>query len=224
VTGKDNGDGGTTKGQAEHGADGTMTRQYGGFGRRQFLALAGLSMTLGACASSAPTALYGLTAADGSGLAGRRKGSQVLVTRPRALKALDTEYIAVVEDGPVYSYLPNVAWADSLPSVVQSKIVETLQNTNRLRGVGMPGDGLLIDYQLQTELRAFELRVDGQNRGAVEIAAKLVNDRNGRTVSSRVFRAETPSGGAGPDQAVAALNRSADQVLAQMASWALQSI
>jgi len=208
----------------EDGANGTMTRQSGGLSRRHLLGFAGVSLVLGACANSAPTALYGLSAADSSGLAGRRKSAQVLVTRPRALKALDTEYIAVVEQGPVYSYFPNVAWADSLPSVVQSKIVETLQNTNRLRGVGLPGDGLLIDYQLQTELRAFELRVDGRNRGTVEIAAKLVNDRNGRNVSSRVFRAETSSGGTAPDQAVTALNRSADEVLAQMASWTLQSI
>ncbi|GGB37116.1 ABC transporter [Roseibium aquae] len=201
-----------------------MTRHSGDTGRRHFLALVGGSLLLSACSSSGPVALYGLSAAADPGAPGRRSSAQVLVTRPRALKALDTEYIAVAEPGPIYSYFPNVAWADSLPSVVQSKIVETLQNTNRLRGVGMPGDGLLIDYQLQTELRAFELRVGGSSRALVEIAAKLVNDRNGRTVASRVFRVESSAGTTDPDRAVAALNRSADQVFSQIAEWTLQSI
>jgi cholesterol transport system auxiliary component len=146
------------------------------------------------------------------------------VPRPRALKALDTNYIAVVDRGPVYSYFPKAAWADALPNVVQAKVVQTLQGTGRLRGVGFPGDGLLIDYQLQTELRAFEFHVDGPNRGVVEIAAKLVNDRNGRSVGNRVFRAEAPSGAADVDKAVAALNRAGDQVFAEMAAWILQKV
>ncbi|MBO6755899.1 MAG: membrane integrity-associated transporter subunit PqiC [Roseibium sp.] len=192
--------------------------------RRDVLAFVIGAAGLAGCAGSGPTALYGLTAAEAAIPGGRRRGAQVLVPRPRALKALDTEYIAVVDSGPVYSYFPRVAWADSLPSVVQSKIVATLQNTGRLRGVGLPGEGLLIDYQLQTELRAFELRIDQGNRAVVEIAAKLVNDRNGRTSANRVFRAETPSGGTGPDQAVAALNRSADRVFADMAVWTIQNV
>ena len=129
-----------------------------------------------------------------------------------------------MEKGLAYSYFPQSAWADSLPNVVQAKLVQTLQNTNRLRGVGLPGDGLLIDYQLQTDLRSFELRVEGPARGVVEIAAKLVNDRNGRTVDNRVFRAEIPSGGTSVDQAVTALNGAADKVFQDIAQWVLSRV
>ncbi|MTI45292.1 cholesterol transport system auxiliary component [Roseibium hamelinense] len=190
--------------------------------RRQLLAgFAGTGLLAGCASNNTPSVLYGLTAADLETEPGRNRGAQVLVPRPRALKALDTDNIAVVDSGPVYSYFPKAAWADTLPSVIQTKMVQTLENTGRLRGVGFPGDGLLIDYQLQIEVRAFELRLDGANRGVVELAARLVNDRNGRAVASRVFRAETPSGGTSVDQAVAAMNRSADQVFADMAAWVL---
>lgn len=192
--------------------------------RRQFLGACGGSLLLASCASSGPSALYGLNAAQIDSAKGRKRGAQILVSRPRALKALDTEYIAVVDRGPVYSYFPKAAWADALPSVVQTKIVQTLENTGRLRGVGFPGDGLLIDYQLQTELRAFELLIDGANRGVVEIAAKLVNDRNGRAVANRVFRAETLAGGNSVDKAVEALNTAADQVFGEIAVWILQRV
>lgn len=192
--------------------------------RRQFLSICGGSLLFAGCASSGPSALYGLNAAQIESATGGRRSAQILVPRPRALKALDTEYIAVVDRGPVYSYFPKAAWADALPSVVQTKIVQTLENTGRLRGVGFPGDGLLIDYQLQTELRAFELNVDGANRGVVEIAAKLVNDRNGRAVANRVFRAQTPAGGSSVDKAVEALNTSADQVFGEISLWILQRV
>ncbi len=192
--------------------------------RRGALFLLGGGLLLAGCAGNAPSALYGLNAASFEAVPGRSRAVQVLVPRPRALKALDSDYIAVVENGMIYSYFPQAAWTDALPNVVQAKIVETLQGTGRLRGVGVPGEGLLIDYQLQTEVRSFELRVDGANRGLVEISAKLVNDRNGRTIGTQVFRAETPTGGSSVDQAVAALNASADRVFTDMASWILQRI
>jgi len=99
-----------------------------------------------------------------------------------------------------------------------------LQNTGRLRGVGLPGDGLLIDFQLQTEIRAFELQIGGANRGVVEISARVVNDRNGRTVATKVFRAETPAGSTSVEKAVEAMNTSADRVFAEMAAWTIQNV
>lgn len=201
-----------------------MTKATTQMSRRGVLGALGLGMLVSGCASSTPSAYYSIGAADVSDLAGRSRRVQVLVATPRALKALDTSYIAVVDKGPVYSYFPGSAWADTLPNVVQLKLVETLQNTGRLRGVGLPGDGLLIDYQLQTEIRAFELQVAGANRGVVEISARVVNDRNGRTVATKVFRAETPSGSTSVDKAVEAMNASADRVFAEMAGWTLQNV
>ncbi|MBD8890448.1 membrane integrity-associated transporter subunit PqiC [Labrenzia suaedae] len=193
--------------------------------RRQLLAFGAAAggLLLAGCASSAPSALYALSAPEiGAEQAGlRRGGKQILVPRPRALNALDSNYVAVVDRGEAYSYFPGIAWADALPDVLQARIVQTLENTGRLGGVGFPGDGLLIDYQLQTELRAFEIRVDGPKRGLVELSAKLVNDRNGRAISTQVFRAETAVSGAGVDQAVAALDASAIKVMAELAAWVL---
>jgi len=201
-----------------------MTKTGTDMTRRGVLGVLGLGVLVSGCASSAPSAYYSIEAADAAGLAGRSSRVQVLVAAPRALKALDTSYIAVVEKGPVYSYFPNSAWADTLPNVVQLKLVETLQNTGRLRGVGVPGDGLLIDYQLQTEIRKFELQVGGGTRGVVEISARVVNDRNGRTVATKVFSAETSAGSTSVDKAVEAMNSSADRVFSEMAAWTLQNV
>lgn len=201
-----------------------MTKASGPISRRSVIGMLGVGLVASGCASTAPEAFYGLQAGDVSALQGGASRVQLLVAPPRALKALDTTYIAVVDEGPVYTYFRRTAWADTLPNVVQIKLMETLQNTGRLRGVGLPGDGLLIDYQLQTELRSFELRLDGGNRGLVEIAARIVNDRNGRTVASQVFTGQSLSGGTSVDQAVAAMNAAADQVFSEIAAWTLQNV
>lgn len=187
----------------------------------------GMALLLGGCGSaSTPDAYYGLTAPAVSERApsARGGGIQVLVAAPRALQALDTSSIAVVDRGPVYTYFPKAAWTDTLPKVVQSKIVQTLENTRGLRGVGLPGEGLLIDYQVQTDLRAFQLQIDGQTRGVVEVMARLVNDRNGRTKASRIFRAEAPAASTNVRDAVDAMNAAADKVLGELSAWVLSNV
>ncbi len=190
---------------------------------------AGLSLALllaGCGSASTPDAYYGLTtpALAEKAAPGRSGSVQVLVPAPRALQALDTASIAVVDAGPVYTYFPKAAWTDTLPKVVQAKIVQSLENTRGLRGVGLPGEGLLIDYQLQTDLRSFQLQIDGQDRAVVEVMARLVNDRNGRTKASRIFRAEAPARSTNVRDAVDAMNAAADSVLREISAWVLSNV
>lgn len=197
--------------------------------RRQVLRGAGLllagsaALALSGCASTGPSALYELTATP-EVPATRKRAVQVLVARPRALKALDTDRIAVLENGLQISYFPDAAWTDALPNVLQSKIAEALQDTGALRGVGFPGDGLLIDYQLQTDIRTFALTTEGADRAVVELAARLLDDRNGRSVATQVFRAEVASSGLTAEQAVSALNRANGQVLAALTAWVIGTV
>ncbi|KZK77691.1 hypothetical protein PsAD46_04714 [Pseudovibrio sp. Ad46] len=180
---------------------------------------------LAGCGASGPEALYGLTAPRDVPVKVRASDYQMLVATPVALQALDTSNIAVTQGGgPIYSYFPKVAWTDTLPRVFQAKLVETLENTGKLRGVSQPGQGLLIDYQLQTTLRAFELQVDGGDKAYVEVAARIVDDRDGRSIGMRVFAASVPTTGDTVTDAIPALNAASDNVLAQITSWSINTV
>ena len=180
---------------------------------------------LAGCGASGPEALYGLTAPSTVPVSARAPEYQVLVANPVALQALDTNNIAVTQGGgPIYSYYPRVAWTDTLPRVFQAKLIETLENSGSLRGVAQPGQGLLIDYQLQTTLRAFELQVDGGDKAYVEVAARLVDDHDGRSVGMRVFAATVPTTGDSLTDAIPALNAASDNVLSQIASWSITTL
>ena len=157
-------------------------------GAALFLAGCGTALT-----GSTPAALDTVTlSADTSSTSTRKYSSQILITEPKALKIYDSQNIVVATSATGLEYLGGTQWADRLPNLVQIKLAEALQNAG-FAGVGLPGQGLAIDYQLITEIRDFSVRIDGGDRARVSIFVKLLNDRNGDVVASRAFEAGVPA-------------------------------
>ena len=75
---------------------------------------------------------------------------------------------------------------------MQARLAETFQRSGSFGGVGKPGEGLAIDYQIIAEIRAFEVRVDGGERAEVELFVRILNDRNGVVRASKTFTASAP--------------------------------
>lgn len=148
----------------------------------------------------------------------RKSNVQILIAEPQALKALDSESIVVRTSGASIEYLAGSQWGDRLPKLVQARLVQAFENSGRFGGVGRPGEGLAIDYQVITDIRAFEIRANGGNRAKVEISAKLLNDRNGTVAASKVFEAEV-NAGSGTNGFVPALDDVFSQVASQMVAW-----
>ncbi len=153
--------------------------------------------------------------------AGKR---QLLVPDPTALKALDSEQILVRVSPSEIQYLSASQWSDRLPRMVQSKLVQAFENSGRLGGVGKPGQGLAIDFQLVTDIRAFEIDSTGGARAVVEISAKVLNDRNGTIKAQKVFSATMPTNGSGSEAYVKALDGAFGTVSAEIVNWTLKAI
>ncbi len=183
-----------------------------------------LAATLTACGSTqARNDTFALTAvatADGPSARSR----QILVPQPSALKALDGEQIVIRPSASEIQYLAGAQWSDSLSKMVQAKLVQAFENTGRLGGVGMPGQGLAIDYQIVTDIRAFEVQTAGADAAVVEISAKLLNDRNGTVRAQKVFRATAPVGGTGNPAFVKAIDAAFAAVTADIVGWTLAAI
>ena len=148
---------------------------------------------------------------------------QLLVPEPTALKTLGSDQIVVRLSRSELQYLARAQWGDSLPRMVQDRLVQTFDNTGKVR-VGKPGQGLAIDYQLITELRAFEVSTDGPATAVVEIFAKILDDRNGTVRKQQAFRAVAPVRGTGNPAFVAALDAAFAEVAADIVAWTLKSI
>lgn len=205
------------------GAEGVGVRLTGGRRSGRFspasLALAAVvAASVGGCTtllSGPPNAIYDLSAPRQ--VAPSRGGAQVLVPQPTAVAALDTNRIAARPGPSEYAYIGGSVWSDSLPKLVQARLVQYLQNSGRVKAAAIPGQGLLIDYQLVVDIRAFELTPTGV---VADFAVRLMDDRNGRVVRSRVFRAEQPVASADAQTVVQALDQAMIRIFEEIGPWA----
>ncbi|KQQ46831.1 ABC transporter [Rhizobium sp. Leaf311] len=151
------------------------------------------------------------------------KARQLLIADPTALKALDSENIVVRLSGSEVQYLANSQWSDKLPRMVQSKLVEAFEDTGKLGGVGRPGQGLAIDYQVVTDIRAFEVDTT-KNIAYIEISVKLLNDKNGTVRAQEVFRSSARVSGSGNANLVKALDNAFASSSREIVNWTLRSL
>lgn len=180
-----------------------------------FLVVFGLT----ACASMVsgrPSAIFDLTVPGEP--APSRGRAQVLVPEPTAVRALDTDRIAARPSASEYAYLPGAVWSDRLPKLLQTRLVQTLQNSGRARAVAVPGQGLLIDYQVVVDVRAFEYAAEG---AVADFVVRVMDDRTGRVIRSRTFRHVVPIASGGNAGIVQALDYAMDQAFVEIANWAL---
>ncbi len=171
--------------------------------------------------SSKPIDTYELTAPSPATVGRRISRRQAIVTEPSAIKALDGENIVVRSSATSLQYLDGAQWADRLPRIVQARLIETFQRSGRIGGIGTPGEGLAVDYQVIAEIRAFEVRVEGGDTAEVEISVKLLNDRNGIVRATRVFTHSANVTATGNDGYVAALDAAFARVAVDIVDWAL---
>jgi cholesterol transport system auxiliary component len=175
-----------------------------------------LAALVGACSSSPPTT-YDLTAPRQAARGGAL-GAQIAVAEPVAVQALEAERILVKDSSGAISFLGGAQWADRLPRLIQARLIQTFENASRIRAVSRPTDRITPDYQLTSEIRAFQIDAS-TNQAVVEMSVKLVNDRSGRIATARVFSARSAVQTINPQTAAKALDRALSSVLLQIVRW-----
>lgn len=175
-----------------------------------------LALSLAGCSTSSPLLTYDLTAPRDRAV--RPIGLQIVVTEPAAVAPLDADRIVVRSPTQGLTVLPGAQWSDRLPDLLQSRMIQAFENAQLLKAVGRPSDRLVADYNLNSEIRRFEIDA-ARSEAVVEIAVKLVGDRSGRIAAARVFEARTPASAENGAQASAALNIAMAQALREIVVW-----
>ena len=173
---------------------GGAERATRGKGLRRRLVASGLLVALlSACAAISPPPsvdTYDLSV-PGVATAAKGRSLQVLVPEPVVDRSYDNDRLLVRRSATEIAYYSGAQWADRLPRLVQSRLVETLERSGRFRAAGRPGQGLAIDRQLIVEIRSFDYVVNDR-RVEVDLAVKTMDDRTGRVLATVDHRAEEP--------------------------------
>lgn len=185
-----------------------------------------IALSLGGCAQmlaggdkAVPT--FDLTAPSGF-TAPRSGAGQLVVASPTALQVLDTERIVVEPASGQITYLDKAQWSDRLPALFQARLIQSFENASRGRSVGRPGDSIVANYTLLTDIRSFGIQAfaEGGPEAVVEVSAKIVSADGGRILAARVFKARVSASGTSGAEATQALDAASDQVFVEIVAWA----
>jgi cholesterol transport system auxiliary component len=183
-----------------------------------------IALALSACAGGdASMQTFELLPPQDFGDARSARGS-LAIALPTSIRVIDSERVIIQPKPGEINYLSGARWSDRVPRLVQSRIIQSFENSKRVRAVVREGDSLRSDYKLDTEVREFGVLVAPQQQALVELSVKLVNARTNRVIAAQVFTARVDTGSVDGPSATAAINAAFGTVLVDLVRWTTPKI
>jgi phospholipid/cholesterol/gamma-HCH transport system substrate-binding protein len=143
---------------------------------------------------------------------------QTVVPDPAASLVFDTQNILIKSAAGTFSTIENAKWADTLPKLMQAKILQSFENASQLGSVSRPIDQLEAKYKLELGIRNFQISLEPAPTALVEFSARLVSDK-GVVANARIFKAAVPAGSTDAPKAVDALNKAFSKTAVELVTW-----
>lgn len=142
------------------------------------------------------------------------------VLRPVSGSRIAGRRIVVVPDDRLVSVYQGVSWSDPAPVLMRERIVDALLAGQRFASVSTDERSLFADFELDTDLRAFQSEYrNGRPEAVVRIDARLARGDTRRIVADRRFEAREAAAGTAVADVVDAMGRAADRVAREIADW-----
>ncbi len=145
---------------------------------------------------------------------------QLSITAPTTIVALDTQRIMIRNPEGLVPAFESFRFADSIPLITQSRLVQGYENAG-YTSVGTDASGINGDFQLQINIRNFELSTIGSPVGDVAFMAKVM-DTGGTVIEAKLFEAKVPvSDITKPEVIAAAIDKAFGKVATDLIVWSL---
>jgi cholesterol transport system auxiliary component len=141
--------------------------------------------------------------------------ARLVIREPDAVPPDNSDRIVIRTGLGSVANLSDVQWADRLPRLVQTQILEGFERA----GVPATTPGKAADFAFATEIRRFEIDVQ-RGVAVVEIAARIIDDRSNAQRAERIFIGEAPAPSTLGAEAPQALRAALEISIAQMTRWA----
>lgn len=169
--------------------------------------------------------IYSLTAAQNNAAGQTAMEWRLLVEEPEASRAIDIDRIAVRLSPVEISYYEGAKWSDRAPRLVQSLLIESLDNSGVLQHVGRTGTGVSAQYAVKSNLLAFYAEADGTRPTViVKLKLTLLDRRTATIVGSRIVESRARAEGSQTRDVVLAFNEATGNVLRDGVAWTISTL
>ena len=190
------------------------------------------SLALGACQSLIPGAtrdpprLYELTPKSTFDPTLPRVRSQLVIETPESASGLTSSRIAVKQKPTTLDYYARSEWTDLAPRLIQTKLIESFENSGKIVSVGREGSGLRSDYILKSELRHFEAQLYDSKNPVIRVVinVKLVKMPQREIVANAPFERTKEVESAIIDQLVEGFDEALGGVLKRVVEWSIREM
>jgi phospholipid/cholesterol/gamma-HCH transport system substrate-binding protein len=182
--------------------------------------LAGLEKTMGGTPAQKIT--YDLRAPQISGTASKTIKGQLAIPEPTAVAMLETQrfLFSPAQDYPGFA---DVLWADSIPKLLQARLIEGFENYDIAHAPLRIADIGQTDFQLLIDVRRFRIATESQPVAEIGLSARIA-DKNGKVIASRLFEDSERFDKVEPPAAVAAFNEAFGRIAKEMIAWTVQAL
>jgi cholesterol transport system auxiliary component len=149
---------------------------------------------------------------------------QLVVELPVATSGLATPNIALMRNPIQLQYYADARWAERAPQMVQTLIVESFENSEKIVAVGRQAIGLRSDFNLKSDLREFQAEYrEGSTAPTahVRINVKLIKQPRRQIIASQAFEASVEATSGRMGDIVRAFDEALGKVLRGIVEWTL---
>lgn len=150
---------------------------------------------------------------------------QLAVDVPATAANLNTGRIAIAQSPTSFDYYSKTAWTDRAPLMVQTRIVDSFENSHKILAVGRESIGIRANYVLQTDLRNFEAMYfyGGAPIAHVRLVAKLVQMPDRQIIGVATFERCVRARQDKVPKVVEAFDQALGSVMKQLVAWTLKT-
>lgn len=153
--------------------------------------------------------------------------AQLVVEEPTAASSVNTDRIAVKPNFYQVEYFPRGRWVDRAPLMVQTRLVESFENTGKVASVGRQAIGLSSDFTLISELREFQAVVrdeGGPLEVHIQLNMKIVKEPQGLIIASQSFSHDAVAASDDMLEVVSAFDEALGKAMRDAVEWTVRRI
>jgi len=150
---------------------------------------------------------------------------QLAVDVPVAAANVNTGRIAIAMSPTSSDYYSKTAWTDRAPVMVQTRIVDSFENSKKIVAVARESIGLRANYVLQTDLRNFEAMYFYGKPPIVKvrIVAKMVRLPDRQIIGTATFERCVRARADKVPKVVEAFDQALGSVMKRLVAWSLKT-